>query len=93
MAKKGYVYMMTNRSNTVLYTGVTTDLWRRVAEHKEKTVEGFTKRYNATKLVFFEEFESIVEAIAAEKKIKAGSRLKKLKLIESLNPEFKDLAR
>ena len=83
---------MTNPSNTVLYTGVTADLWRRVAEHKEKTVEGFTKRYNVTRLVFLEEFSSMVDAIIAEKKIKAGSRAKKLKLIESLNPGFKDLA-
>jgi putative endonuclease len=92
MAKRGYVYMMMNSGNTVIYAGVTTDLWRRIAEHKEKAVDGFTKRYNVTKLVWFEEFASISDAIVAEKKIKAGSRAKKLKLIEALNPEHKDLA-
>ncbi|MFA7255339.1 MAG: GIY-YIG nuclease family protein [Candidatus Omnitrophota bacterium] len=93
MAKRGYVYMMMNPGNTVIYTGVTSDLGRRVAEHKEKTIEGFTKKYNATKLVWFEEFAAIGDAIASEKKIKAGSRAKKLELIETLNPEYKNLAR
>lgn len=93
MAKRGYVYMMMNPGGTVIYTGVTSDLWRRVAEHKEKTVEGFTKKYNVVKLVWFEEFVSISDAIAAEKKIKAGSRAKKMALIKSLNPDLKDLAR
>ncbi|HOW59312.1 MAG TPA: GIY-YIG nuclease family protein [Candidatus Omnitrophota bacterium] len=92
MSKKGYVYILSNSSNTVLYTGVTSDLWARVGEHKQKLVKGFTKRYNVTKLVWFEEFGSIHEAIASEKKIKAGSRAKKIKLIKTLNPEFRDLA-
>ncbi|MDD3294458.1 MAG: GIY-YIG nuclease family protein [Geobacteraceae bacterium] len=91
LAKRGYVYMMMNPGNTVLYTGVTSNLWSRVAEHKEKTVEGFTKRYNVIKLVWFEEFVSISEAIAAEKKIKSGSRARKMALIQSLNPGLKEL--
>ena len=91
MAKRGYVYMMMNPGGTVIYTGVTSDLWRRVAEHKEKTIEGFTKKYNVTKLVWLEEFGSIGDAVAAEKKIKAGSRTKKLELIKALNPEYRDL--
>ncbi|MEK7464843.1 MAG: GIY-YIG nuclease family protein, partial [Patescibacteria group bacterium] len=79
--KDGYVYIMTNRRNTVLYTGVTSDLPRRVSEHKQKLVEGFTKKYNITKLVYYEAFGSIVDAIRREKQIKAGSRKKKLALI------------
>ncbi|HOW59314.1 MAG TPA: GIY-YIG nuclease family protein [Candidatus Omnitrophota bacterium] len=90
--KKGYVYILATPSNKVLYTGVTADLWDRVTQHKDKTVEGFTKRYNVTKLVYFEEFTSIMDAISAEKKIKAGSRAKKIELIKTLNPAFKDLA-
>lgn len=83
--------MMMNPGNTVIYTGVTSDLWRRVAEHKEKTVDGFTKRYNVTKLVWFEEFESIADALAAEKIIKSGSRSRKIAFIKSLNPDFREL--
>ena len=93
MAKRGYVYMMMNPGNTVIYTGVTSDLWRRVSQHKEKTIEGFTKKYNVTKLVWFEGFASISDAIAAEKKIKAGSRVKKIELVKTLNPGFGDLAK
>ena len=91
MAKQGYVYMMMNPSDTVIYTGVTSDLWKRVDQHKEKTIEGFTKKYNVTKLVWFEEYSTVVEAIAAEKKIKSGSRAKKMALIKSMNPGFRDL--
>jgi putative endonuclease len=82
---------MTNRSNTVLYTGVTNDLIRRVTEHKEKLVDGFTKRYNINKLVYFETFGEARLAIAREKQIKAGSRKKKVELVASMNPEWKDL--
>lgn len=92
MAMRGYVYMMMNPGNTVIYTGVTADLWKRVNQHKEKTIEGFTKKYNITKLVWFQECGTIVEAIEGEKKIKAGSRAKKIDLIKSMNPELKDLA-
>jgi putative endonuclease len=82
---------MTNPNNTVIYTGVTNDLKRRVWEHKTKTGSGFTSRYNVTKLVYYESFSCITDAIAAEKKIKAGSRAKKIKLIESMNPGWKNL--
>jgi len=82
---------MTNRNKTVLYTGVTNDLERRVWEHKNKKGGSFTKRYNITMLVYYESFNRILDAIAAEKKIKSGSRAKKIALIESINPYWKDL--
>ncbi len=82
---------MTNKYNKVLYTGVTSNLLRRVTEHKEKTVEGFTSQYNVTKLVYYEEYFTMEEAIAREKQIKGGSRQKKLDLVKSKNPEWKDL--
>ena len=82
---------MTNKNNTVLYTGITNDLKRRVYEHKEKLVDGFTKKYNVTKLVYYEVFEDPENAILREKQIKAGSRQKKLDLINSINRELMDL--
>jgi len=82
---------MTNHHNTVLYTGVTNDLQKRVYEHKEKRVEGFTKKYNVNKLVYYEVFEDIENAILREKQIKGGSRAKKIKLIERINKEWQDL--
>jgi len=82
---------MTNKNDTVLYTGVTNNLVRRVYEHKEKIIKGFTSRYNINKLVFFEETKNIEDAIKREKQIKAGSRQKKIDLINSINPEWKDL--
>ncbi|MCK6567734.1 MAG: excinuclease ABC subunit C [Chloroflexi bacterium] len=82
---------MTNKYNRVLYTGVTSNLLRRVAEHKQKTVEGFTSRYNVTKLVHYEEYATMEEAIAREKQIKGGSRQKKLDSLKSKNPNWKDL--
>lgn len=82
---------MTNKNNTVIYTGVTNDIVRRVYEHKEHMVEGFTKRYNVTKLVYYEICEDPANAIEREKQIKAGSRQKKLNLIKSMNSEWKDL--
>jgi len=91
MNKQSYIYIMTNKGNSVLYTGVTSDLKRRAYEHKEKLVEGFTKRYNITKLVYYEIFEDIGSAILREKQIKGGSRQKKIDLVESLNPEWRDL--
>lgn len=93
MAKRGYVYMMMNPGNTVIYTGVTSNLEKRIRQHKEKAIEGFTKKYNTTKLVWFEERGAVMEAIAAEKRIKAGSRAKKMTLIKGMNPGFRDLAR
>jgi putative endonuclease len=83
---------MTNPKNTVIYTGVTNNIIRRVSEHKQKLVKGFTARYNVTKLVYFEITESSEAAILREKQIKAGSREKKVRLINSMNPEWKDLA-
>jgi putative endonuclease len=86
-----YVYIVANSRNTVLYTGVTNNLVRRVYEHKNKLVDGFTKRYNATKLVYFEATECVESAISREKQIKAGSRQRKLDLINGINPEWRDL--
>ena len=87
----GYVYLMTNRNDSVIYTGVTSNLQKRVYEHKNKTVKGFTKKYNITKLIYYEVLDGIEEAILREKQIKAGSREKKILLIKSVNPEFRDL--
>ncbi len=89
--KQYYVYIMADKGNAVLYTGVTGNLIRRVYEHRQKLVEGFTKRYNVVKLVYYEVFDQIENALAREKQIKAGSRQKKLQLINSLNREWKDL--
>ncbi len=89
--KQYWVYMMTNRNRTVIYTGVTNDLRRRVRQHKDKKDCSFTKRYNITTLVYYESFSSIHDAIAVEKKIKSGSRAKKIELIENINPSWKDL--
>ncbi len=86
-----YVYIMANFSKT-LYTGVTNNLEKRVYEHKNKLVEGFTKKYNITKLVFFEETNDANAAIAREKEIKGWLRKKKIALIELTNPTWKDLS-
>jgi putative endonuclease len=82
---------MTNKSNTVLYTGVTSDLRKRVHQHREKLTGGFTARYNCTKLVYYEVLEDMYAAISREKQIKAGSRSRKIELIEAMNAEWKDL--
>lgn len=82
---------MTNNSNTVLYTGITNNLIRRVYEHKNKLIDGFTSKYNITKLVYFEVFEESEIAIKREKQIKAGARIKKIQLIERANSVWKDL--
>jgi len=87
-----WVYIMTNADNRVLYTGVTNDLIRRAAQHKAGLGSAFTHRYRVHKLVFYEEFRRIIDALAAEKRIKAGSRARKIKLIEARNPEWKDLS-
>lgn len=86
-----YVYIMTNKSRT-LYTGVTNDLERRVYEHKQKLVPGFTAKYNITRLVYFEVTQDVQAAITREKQIKGWLRSKKIALIESVNPEWKDLS-
>jgi putative endonuclease len=90
MSNNYFVYIMTNKYNTVLYTGVTNDLKRRVWEHKEG-LSTFTSRYRVTKLVYYEEFENIHLAIAREKQIKGGSRQKKIDLVNNLNPNWNDL--
>ena len=89
--KQYYIYILTNKVNTVLYVGVTNNLQKRVWEHKEKLAAGFTKKYNINKLVYYEVFDNIENAILREKQIKAGSRQKKLELINNLNTEWKDL--
>jgi putative endonuclease len=91
MSKEYYVYIMTNKINSTLYTGVTNDLKRRVFEHKNKLIEGFTKKYNIDKLVFCEAYDDINYAIAREKQIKGGTRAKKIKLIEDMNSRWNDL--
>ncbi|WP_324719928.1 GIY-YIG nuclease family protein [Salinimicrobium sp. HB62] len=87
-----YTYMMTNSNHTVIYTGVTSNLLKRVYQHKTKAYKGFTSKYSCDVLVYFQEFTNISEAIDFEKKIKAGSRAKKEKLITEQNPEWKDLS-
>lgn len=82
---------MTNNINTVLYTGVTSNLMKRVYEHREKLADSFTKKYNISKLVYYEVLDDIENAILREKQIKAGSRKKKMDLINSMNKEWKDL--
>lgn len=89
--RQSYIYIATNSSNRVLYTGVTSDLIKRISQHKQKVTSGFTARYQVNKLVYFETYDHIEEAIAREKQIKAGSRRKKIELIESRNPRFTDL--
>ena len=89
--KQYYVYIVTNKNNKVLYTGVSNDLARRVYQHKEKLVDGFTKTYNVSKLVYYEVFGDIEYAIRREKQIKAGPRRRKVALIENTNPEWRDL--
>jgi len=91
MSKSYYIYILTNKNHNVLYTGVTNDLRRRVYEHKEKLIPGFTSKYNVDQLVYYEECGDIRQAIAREKQIKGGSRQKKLDLIIAFNSEWRDL--
>jgi putative endonuclease len=97
MREKVYVYIMTNKANTVLYTGVTSNLLKRTYEHKacpgwsEGTRESFTEKYNVNKLVYYEVFDDVQNAISREKQIKAGSRKKKIDLIKSMNKDWEDL--
>ena len=86
-----HVYILTNEHNHVLYTGVTNDLKRRVSDHKRRSRTGFTRMYNATKLVYYEVFSLPETAIMREKQLKGGSRKKKVDLINSRNPEWQDL--
>jgi len=92
MSERQYcVYILTNKNHTVLYTGVTNNLLRRMMEHRNKEGSKFTAKYNVDKLVYFECGNSVEEAILREKRIKAGSRQKKLDLIDDFNPEWRDL--
>ena len=91
MEKQYYIYILANRRNGTLYTGVTSNLIKRVWEHKEKAVDGFTKRYDIDKLVYFEQYQDSVKAISREKRIKKYPRKWKLNLIERENPRWKDL--
>ncbi|KAA3615841.1 MAG: GIY-YIG nuclease family protein [Calditrichaeota bacterium] len=86
-----YVYILTNKTNNVLYTGVTNDLVKRVFEHKNKIIKGFTSKYNVSKLIYFEHFTSIEYAIRREKQIKGWKRFKKIDLIESVNTDWKEI--
>jgi putative endonuclease len=86
-----YVYILSNKAGTVLYTGVTNNLAKRVSEHQGKLAGGFTKKYNVDRLVYYEVGEDILSAIEREKAVKGGSRRKKLQLIESLNATWRDL--
>jgi putative endonuclease len=91
---KAWTYITTNKYNKVIYTGVTSNLKSRMESHKTKKYpNAFTARYNANKLVWFQEFDSIIDAREREKQIKAGSRAKKINLIEALNPDWKDLCK
>ena len=90
--KPGFIYIVTNTYNTTLYIGVTSNLPKRILEHIEKRFENsFTSRYNLNKLVYYEQFQMIGDAIAREKQLKGGSRSAKVKLIQSVNPLWKDL--
>jgi putative endonuclease len=89
--KNYFVYILSSKTGT-LYVGVTNDLEKRVYEHKNKLIPGFTAKYNVDRLVFYQEFNDIEQAIAMEKKVKGWSRQKKIDLIRELNPDIKDLA-
>ncbi len=87
----GFFYILSSRRNGTLYAGVTNDLARRIKEHKDGTIKGFTSRYNVHRLVYFELYDRIEDAILREKNVKEWKRAWKLDLIENLNPEWKDL--
>ena len=89
---KIYVYILFSKKKGTLYTGVTSDIRKRMYQHRNKVFKGFTSKYNINKLGYYEEFNEIKNAIEREKQIKAGSRQSKIDLIESMNPEWKDLA-
>lgn len=90
--KPGFIYIVTNKNNTTLYIGVTSNLPNRILEHKEKRYENsFSARYNLDKLVYFEQFQMIGDAIGREKQLKGGNRATKLNLINNFNPDWKDL--
>ncbi len=88
---KYYVYILTNFTNSVLYIGVTGDLKKRVYEHKNKVFDGFTKKYNVNKLIYFEEYSDVLSAIQREKNLKKWKRTWKLELVKKENPDLKEL--
>ena len=92
MKKEGYVYFLTNKKNNVLYIGVTSNLEKRIYEHKNKLIEGFAEKYNCNKLVYYEHYNKIEEAIKREKQLKNWHRKWKNNLVEKENPEWKDLS-
>ncbi len=91
MSKSYFVYILASKRNGTLYVGVTNDLVRRVSEHKGKLVPGFTRQYRVDKLVYFEQYASILEARARERTLKRWLRIWKLELIETMNPDWRDL--
>jgi len=91
MDHRYFVYILTNRHQTTLYVGVTNDLIRRVHEHRTKVASAFTARYNVDKLVYYEETSDVQAAIAREKQLKAGSRERKIALVNAMNPDWRDL--
>ncbi|TXJ59569.1 GIY-YIG nuclease family protein [Brachyspira aalborgi] len=91
MKKQGFVYILFNRKNGTLYVGVTSDLIKRIYQHKNKLIEGFSKKYGLDKLGYYEIYENIENAILREKQIKSGSRKNKINLIEKVNPNWEDL--
>ena len=93
MSKVFYVYILASKRNGTLYIGVTNDLYRRVWEHKRKINYGFTAKYNVNKLVYYEEYDDVEEAIVREKRLKRFLRKEKLALIESVNPNWQDLSK
>ena len=90
--KKAFVYILTNYQRTVLYSGVTNNIARRIAEHKNEATDSFTKKYKVSRLVYYEVLDAISDAITREKQLKGGSRSKKLLLINSMNPGWRDLS-
>ena len=87
-----YVYILTNKSDKVMYVGVTNNLERRLYEHKNELIDGFTKKYHIHKLVYYESYKDVRDAIIREKRIKGLLRIRKNELVESINPEWKDLS-
>ena len=92
MSKQYFVYIITNKRNGILYTGVTNDLIRRIYEHKNKLIDGFTSKYDLNRLIYYEETVDIYSAIKREKQLKRWKRIWKLKLIEDFNPKWLDLS-
>ncbi len=92
MDRQYFVYVLSNQNNNVLYVGITNDLERRVLEHKNKLIVGFTKKYYVNKLVYYEEYDNVYDAIVREKQLKNWHRQWKINLVESMNKNWKDLS-